>query len=70
MSDDIKKKADYTTKRISALVKDLSVSKLVQDTLIDILEDQEETTKLLFDLENQIRDIKENLKDSSAHKMK
>jgi len=70
MSDDIKKKADYTTKRISALVEDLSVSKLVQDTLIDLLEDQEETTKLLFDLENQIRDIKENLKDSSTHKMK
>jgi len=70
VSDELKKKSNYITRRISELVNDTSTSKLIQDTLIDLLEDQEQMNKLLFDLENQFKDIQENLKDTDSHKMK
>lgn len=70
MSDELRKRADYVIHKISQLVDENSTSKVVQDILIDLLEDQEETLKRIVEIEKEIYEIKEELKGSDFHKMR
>jgi len=67
VSKDEREKEAHVIQQISQLVKLPSVEPIVKNILVDLLEDQEETMKIVHELENKVNDIEQSLKDTDAH---
>lgn len=67
MSKDDREKEAHVIQQISQLVKHESIEPLVKNILVDLLEDQEETIRIVHELENKVNDIEQSLKDTDAH---